>query len=299
VSARDIAVALGRAERHGHDWRCLCPVHDGHSLTVADSRDGKLLIKCFAGCDSLDVFNELRARGLVDGKPTEISSERRREEIQRRNEVAAKAEADRTKRKIALARALYQRAQSAAGTPVAVYIRSRGITIPVPSGLRWLRWCPHRNGGYFPAMVAPIVDVTGVQVGIHKTFLTPDGRCKADLPKDERRETCGILKGGAVRLAEHCPGVELLVAEGIETTLSCMQMFRLPGLAALCTSGLAALELPGDVRKVVIAADNDENNAGQHAAVVAFERWGAEGRQVRILLPPAIGTDFNDVLLGK
>jgi phage/plasmid primase-like uncharacterized protein len=298
VSARDIAVALGRAERHGHDWRCLCPVHDGHSLTVADSRDGKLLIKCFAGCDSLDVFNELRARGLVDGKPAEISPERR-EQIQRRNEAAAKAEADRTKRKIARARALYQRAQPAAGTAVEVYIRSRGITIPIPPALRWLRWCPHRNGGYFPAMVAPIVDVNGEQTGIHKTFLKPNGSGKADLPLDEQRETCGVMKSGGVRLAEYRPGVELLVAEGIETTLSCMQMFGLPGWAALCTTGLAALDLPGEVRKVLIAADNDENGAGQHAAAVAFERWRAEGHQVRILLPPAVGTDFNDVLLGK
>jgi putative DNA primase/helicase len=58
------------------------------------------------------------------------------------------------------------------------------------------------------------------------------------------------------------------------------------------------LDLPNDVRRIVIAADNDENGVGQRAALSARERWTAEGRMVRILLPPNAGEDFNDVLLS-
>jgi putative DNA primase/helicase len=97
-------------------------------------------------------------------------------------------------------------------------------------------------------------------------------------------------------LAPHRAGVELLISEGIETTLAAMQLFGLPGWAAICAPGIEALELPTEVRAVAIAADNDVSGTGQRAALSAQARWMAEGHSVRILLPPNPG-DFNDVLL--
>jgi putative DNA primase/helicase len=144
-------------------------------------------------------------------------------------------------------------------------------------------------------MIAPIVNVSGDRIAVHKTFLKPDGSGKADLAKDEQREVCGPMKGGAVRLAKYCPDRFLLVSEGIESVLSAMRIFGLPGWASICTSGMEALELPEDVRSVAIAVDNDENGAGQCAALSARERWISEGREVRLLMPPNVG-DFNDIL---
>jgi phage/plasmid primase-like uncharacterized protein len=91
----------------------------------------------------------------------------------------------------------------------------------------------------------------------------------------------------------------LLIGEGIETCLAVMQATALPAWAALSTSGLVALVLPPVVRTVMIIADNDANGAGERAAWTAAQRWLAEGRRVRIALPPEPGTDFNDVLLGR
>jgi hypothetical protein len=107
------------------------------------------------------------------------------------------------------------------------------------------------------------------------------------------------MKGGAVRLALHRADVELLIGEGIESVLSAMELFDLPGWAVLCANGIASLDLPADIRRVVIAADNDENGVGQRAALSAQERWMAEDRSVRIILPPNEGDDFNDVLLSQ
>jgi hypothetical protein len=196
MTAREIAAALGNARREGRDWRCQCPVHRGYSLTLRDGRD-TLLVKCWGGCTAPEILDALRSRGLIDGVPDPEQEEARR----KRAAAAAKAEVERAKRKIDRARSLYQRGAPVAGTPVEVYLRSRGITIPIPPALRYLRWCPHRNGRYFPAMIAPIVNVAGEQTAIHKTFLKPDGSGKADLPKEEQRETCGPMKGAAVRLA--------------------------------------------------------------------------------------------------
>ena len=90
MTAADIAVALGRAVRVGHDWRCDCPVHQGHSLTIADGRDGILLVKCFGGCEWREIFGELRALGLIEGRPVDINPERE-DELRRRREAQAKA----------------------------------------------------------------------------------------------------------------------------------------------------------------------------------------------------------------
>jgi len=73
----------------------------------------------------------------------------------------------------------------------------------------------------------------------------------------------------------------------------------MPAWAALSTSGLVALALPPIVRRVVILADHDANGAGERAARAAAARWLAEGRLVRLALPPEPGSDFNDVLVGR
>jgi hypothetical protein len=58
VTAPEIAAALGHASREGRDWRCRCPVHGGHSLTVSDGRNALLVragqgarqMKCSPSC---------------------------------------------------------------------------------------------------------------------------------------------------------------------------------------------------------------------------------------------------------
>jgi hypothetical protein len=61
-TAERVARALGGAQRQGsRAWRCRCPVHGGHSLTVAEGRGGRLLVKCWGGdCSPADIFRELR-----------------------------------------------------------------------------------------------------------------------------------------------------------------------------------------------------------------------------------------------
>ena len=100
----------------------------------------------------------------------------------------------------------------------------------------------------------------------------------------------GPCRGGVVRLAE--PGAVLMVGEGIETCLSAMQATGHPAWAALSTSGLRSLDLPRDVRDVIVLADGDE--PGEAAARDCARRWKREGRRVRIARPPP-GMDFNDL----
>lgn len=129
-------------------------------------------------------------------------------------------------------------------------------------------------------------------LAIHRTFLAHDGTGKA--PVNPQKMMLGPCRGGAVRLA--APGEVLMVGEGIETCLAAMQATGKPVWAGLSTSGLRALNLPQDVRDVIVLADGDA--PGKAAARECAWRWKREGRRVRIARPPH-GMDFNDLLIGS
>ena len=190
--------------------------------------------------------------------------------------------------------AIWHTAKPANGTPVETYLARRGLQLPMPQTLRFQAGLKHRSGGVWPAMVALVTQgVEDVPVGVHRTFLARDGSSKA--PVDPQKMMLGPCKGGAVRLAP--AGDVLMVGEGIETCLAGVQATGYPAWAALSTSGLLALDLPPDVRDVmVLLADGDE--AGKAAARGAALRWKREGRGVRIAQAPE-GMDFNDMLLGR
>jgi hypothetical protein len=67
ASAETIAKALcGR--KAGSGWAARCPAHDDRepSLSIRDGDNGKVLIRCHAGCDQGRVIAALRSRGLWD-----------------------------------------------------------------------------------------------------------------------------------------------------------------------------------------------------------------------------------------
>jgi putative DNA primase/helicase len=127
---------------------------------------------------------------------------------------------------------------------------------------------------------------------VHRTFLARNGRGKA--PVEPTKMMLGPCRGGAVRLVPISD--RLMIAEGIETALSAIQATSQAAWAALSASGLRTLELPADVRDVVVLADGDE--AGEAAARSCAWRWKREGIRVRIARPPK-GMDFNHLMVGR
>src|SRR4029434_3859963 len=110
-------------------------------------------------------------------------------------------------------------------------------------------------------------------------------------PIDPPRAMLGPLSGHAVHLSP--PAKALLIGEGIETVLSVMQLYGLPGWAALSATNLPKLILPRAVREVIILVDDD--NAGMRKAIQAGQRFKREGLQVRLIKPEGVN-DFNDLL---
>jgi putative DNA primase/helicase len=288
VTAADIAATLGGARRSGQWWSCRCPAHDDRmpSLSVRDGDRG-LLVRCWSGCDPRDVLAELRRRGLIGGQ-----AESRPKAAPGQPEIRGANDA----RRIAAAMDLWSESYRADGTIVERYLRSRGITLPPPATIRMHGMMAHRESGeQRPAMVALVEHTEHGPTGVHIAYLAIDGSMKATIEPAKR--SLGPVAGAAVRLAP--AGALLMVAEGIETGLAAMQACQLPVWAALSTSGMKALVLPPVVRTVIILADHDVNGAGERAARAATDRWLAEGRRVRLAMPPEPGSDFNDVLVGR
>jgi hypothetical protein len=288
MSAAAIARQLG-ATRQGHDWRCPCPLGCGYALSFRDGADGRLLVYCYGGCDFPEIIAELVQFGLLDGDvdldapqggPVSLDHD----------------DGSKRRDKILGARTILN--GGASDARIRLYLLSRYIQ-ETSSILRFSEQAPHRFGIRLPAMLAPVVDVDGQQTGVHMTYLRPDGSSKADLPKEYQRETRGVIRGGAIRLMPFIPDTWLLIAESIETALSAAELFGLPCWSAVYAGGLRSLVLPPDVRKVIIAADNDSSGCGQRCALAAHDRWTAEGRSVRIKAPPDVGDDFNDVLIKR
>jgi putative DNA primase/helicase len=279
-----IAKALG-GRKAGKGWTARCPAHDDHdpSLSIVDGEDGKVLVRCHAGCAQAEVIAALRSRGLWEQRdnraaPRDVANEWPEGDDQKRTGRAL---------------ANWQSATSANGTLVDNYFYCRGLHIPPPPTLRFHPGLKHPSGGIWPAMIALVTRGSDdTPLAIHRTYLARDGGGKA--PIDPQKMMLGPCRGGAVRLG--VPTNILMIGEGIETCLAAMQSTGNPTWAALSTSGLRALDLPAHVLDVIVLADGDD--PGEAAARDCAWRWKREGRRVRIARAPR-GLDFNDVLVGR
>lgn len=230
--------------------------------------------------------------------------------------AAAQAAARDVEKRRRYALALFLGAQpTLRGTPVEAYLRGRGIDLAAlgvqPRALRFHTHLPNsETGRALPAMVAAVVDGAGRHVATHRTWLAPDGRggwTKA--PLRTAKMSIGSVSGGTIRLARGVSGRALrdapdgetiCIAEGIETGLSVAVACRdLRVVAAVALGNMQQITLPPAVRTVILAADNDGDNAAALRGLQrAVNHFAAEGRTVRIARPPAGFGDFNDLLRG-
>jgi DNA primase len=289
MTAETIAKALG-GHRAGATWMARCPAHDDSrpSLAISAGKNGKVLVRCHAGCDQRDVIAALSDRGLWDatGKRHGGIAQRHRKNLEREPDSDAKARTE-------AALAIWRASQDIAGSLGETYLRSRGLALSPVTSLRFHPGLKHASGSVWPAMVALVGHgKTGEALAVHRTFLARDGQGKA--PVDPPKMMLGPCRGGVVRLGK--PGDVLMVGEGIETCLAAMQATGKPAWAALSTSGLRSLDLPRAIVEVIVLADGDA--PGEAAAQHCARRWQREGRSAWIARPPN-GMDFNDLLKAR
>ena len=162
---------------------------------------------------------------------------------------------------------------------------------------------------YWPCMVAVMVNGP-TATGVHRTWLRPDGRGKADVHRPKKM--LGRTKGSAIRLTPGPSGLNptlavkrgvfgpLAIGEGIETSLTVAAAaphWRVWAAGSL--SHMGALAWPECASNVVLLKDNDWGAEAQAAfdRVVGHWRSQARGRPLDVI-SSAAGNDFNDWLQG-
>lgn len=200
--------------------------------------------------------------------------------------------------KIALNK-LWSSSKSLTGSdPVSKYLHSRGLTL-TPDNVRYCEKCYHKELGLkTPALIARIQAREGRPVSLHRIYLLPDIK-----PKKKIMPATESLLGCAVRLFgldnEFLDSEAIGVAEGVETAMSCVQLFQIPTWAAITTSIMESWTPPEDVKRIIIFADNDANYAGQKSAYILANKLYLKDLIVSVEIPDKAGTDFNDVLNEK
>ncbi len=258
---------------------CRCPAHaDGKASLSIRVGDRAVLFHCFAGCTADAIMSALRSGKIL--APANHDPGQRQEN-----------KADLNK----LALAVWRHAEPFAGTLADRYLREGRLIIPDGINARFDPRCQCGAGAakaFAPALIVPIEEDAGV-IAIHRTFLTPDGRWKADM--DEPKRMLGNPGVGAVRWGGIPLDGILRLAEGVEDAASVMNLLG-PDRFVWPVLGIEryqAVAIPESIHTVVIYSQH----GGEAARAIerATPHLTAGGRQLVVKPPPHAG-DWNDLL---
>lgn len=135
--------------------------------------------------------------------------------------------------------------------------------------------------------------VTNQPVGIHRTFLKPDGTGKADVTPAKMV----LGSWGVIRLTpDEEVTIGLGISEGIENAITVLQHLQWGSVWAVGNAGsLANFPVLNGIETLTIFADHDI--AGINAAQSCAHRWVQAGRAAKIIAP-RMNADWNDAMKG-
>lgn len=289
---RALARALG-GETYAGGRRALIPA-PGHSAADRSVslwlQDGRVVVHSFGACDWREALDDLRTRGWVD------ADNRLCEDGAGAPARPEHAEPTRSQRVRAACRLWAAAGPIVHESPAWRHGRRRAVDLTLDRAgalrghaaapLAVYRDCGPRLAALLAAVTGPDGDLTAVEV----TYLNARGdRSRRARPP---RKIVGVIPAGsAVRftpLAE-----EILVAEGVFTTLAAMARFRLPGWALLSTSNLRRWTPPPGVKRLLIAGDRGAD--GERSAGRLRDTAERAGVEAQVALPPTSAGDWRDV----
>jgi putative DNA primase/helicase len=311
LSAREVQRALGGEVLKGNRVLCPGPNHSDEDrslvVTVAPDDEDGFTVHSFSAIDDwrdcrdyvreklgLPTWNEKLA-DKRRGKFTSSDAERITREAARAIQSAkreAEHEADR-RQHIAWARDIWRASRPARGTLVERYLTEvRRLELPedTDGAIRFHPRLKLRDGTFTPAMVCAMTSIdTGEFVGVHRTFLAPDG-------SKLEKKTLGTKVGSVIRIdPDEAVTDGLAIAEGVESTIAARYLYR-PAWCVIDAGNMQDFPLVVGVQHLEIFADNDASGTGLKAASACLERWQAAGREARIIMPKDAGADVADLV---
>lgn len=310
MTARSTAIALGGdivgrtkilAPGPGHS-----PADRSMSVLISPGAPDGFVVSSFAGDDWRLCRDHVRhVLGLVGDAEHSGEPRSRRSQEARADRSTRPANSRHTE----FAARLWQEATPINGTLAAIYLARRDLGLPAEildgHAVRFHGACPYRledgRMAKLPTMLAAMVDIrTNALRGVHRTALATDGFGKSVvLGLGNPKKMLGTAAGACVKLSpdDHVT-LGLHIAEGIETTLACMDMGFRPIWAALSAGTIASFPTFAGVEELTVFADDDANGAGLNAARRCAARWSQAAHQVTIAFPASPGHDWADDVRG-
>lgn len=268
-------------------WQARCPSHDDKSpsLSVKETNDGTLLLRCWAGCNASEIVGAM-GLGLsdlfskVDHRFQARTASRARIEAQQK-ERAMEQERGYTAAAERARKILHAATIDASEHP---YVKRKNIR---PFGV---------NQNRDDVLVIPIYDArTGLLQSIQ--FIDEDGQ-KRMLPGGRLSFGCFPLRHTAESF-KRAVALRIGLAEGYATAASLAHVLG-DFVAIFCAYSAGNLSNVASALRghypdaeITIYADNDLNFVGQNAATKA-----AQAVNGLIAISPEPGTDWQDVLRG-
>ncbi len=298
MKVENVLGALDKVRREGRGWMARCPAHDDSdpSLSIQYSEGGQILVHCFAGCSQEAVISELRALGVWP-KPSVSGAGGTNPKLKNRSPDPTRYCSEIWAQCLEIT--------DDADHLVRLYLEARGLDSKcLPHCIRLHPNLAYTQDGkpvsFHPTMVGKISGEDGNLAGLHRTFLSSNGR-KA--PVADSKRSLGRVRGGAIRLDP--AGEVLALAEGLETALAVRQATRLPTWCAVSASNLKKVSMPESVSTVHIFGDKDRNLKGQNSALETCDLLYHQGRTVYLHLPGQQipqgkqGIDWLDALVSE
>jgi DNA primase len=278
--------AVVKLERAGNELKACCPLHSDRSPSFTIYSGGQRFhcFGCGASGDVLDFLQQMHGVSLRDA--ADMLTGGNVPSVVVHAPLLVDDGPDRTDE----ARAVWDAAVPAQGTPAERYLRSRGLHLPIPPAVRFARLRYGSGGPEHPCLVAMVAGADDKFTGIQRTYLNAAGTGKAAVPKPKL--SLGRVAGGAIRLAPAARS--LVVCEGLEDGLTLQQELGRAVWVAAGASMLPSMQFPAGVGSVAIGGDADA--AGEAAARKAADAFAHLGIGTRAFFPVG-AKDWNQMLM--
>lgn len=271
LADRLVKMSGGKDERRGHCPLCLAgEVSKSTPFKVTISKQTFVCFSCEKHGDVVDLYSAAYGMDGYQAAKEIAGSEfvASRETPKREPVQPSQSDLDREARRAALIADMWRSAEYFWNSPGHAYLVARGVSPAIvemiDGGLRYQPAAPHhwddkaRAWATGPAMVAKVETTGGWPGGLHVTYLDPDKPAKSTTLSPAKRmwgaqgdqTPFGVKPGGAWLIGKDAPGGDLVVGEGIETTLSLASWLHKRGKRDLRVAAALSLNrLQGGVRR--------------------------------------------------
>ncbi|MBD2786430.1 toprim domain-containing protein [Xenorhabdus sp. DI] len=271
-----------------------CPICDRKGKFRIDDRDGRGTFICT--CNAGDGWKLLT---LTQGKDYKTLADEIDQllgiQSDKRSVVKKETSVTAFRNKVT---ACYPKLLNLKDTQGEAYLRNRGIHVLPADNVRYCPDQPVRNGK-LQALWALVTDAKGTLCYLHRTYL--DGDKKADIEVKKKLDATQEqhYRDHAQSLAIRLSPVDstLGVAEGIETALSCKQIYGVNTWSTVNAGFMEKFIAPNGVKHLIVFADNDWSATGHAAAMkCAHKNLSANNDIEKVSVRWPDTGDFNDLL---